>query len=132
MKDGSRFGSLFWEGTGVAYETPREGFLVKDGNVDAFLQSTLAKYGLNEQESAEFRAFWVPRMTGAPYYRVSFLTDAWSKAAPLLVTPKPATSIRLFMDWRKLGAPVSVQEPTITTPLRKGFTLVEWGGTLWK
>jgi hypothetical protein len=100
--------------------------------VDAFLQSTLAKYGLNEQESAEFRAFWVPRMTGAPYYRVSFLTDAWSKAAPLLVTPKPATSIRLFMDWRKLGAPVSVQEPTITTPLRKGFTLVEWGGTLWK
>lgn len=132
MKDGSQFGSLFWEGTGVAYETPREGFLVKDGNVDLFLQSTLAKYGLNEQESAEFRAFWVPRMTGAPYYRVSFLTDAWNKAAPLLVTPKPTTSIRLFMDWRKLSAPVSIQEPTIITPLRKGFTLVEWGGTLWK
>ena len=130
--DGQEYGSLFWEGIGVNYQAPAEGFLVKDGEVDAFLTRILAQYGLNERESAEFREFWVPRMTGAPYYRVSFLTDAWSQAAPLQVTPKPDTSIRLFMDWHKLNAPIQITEPKIVTPVRQGFTLVEWGGILWK
>jgi hypothetical protein len=130
MKDGSTFGSLFWEGTGVGYEKPTEGFVVKDGNVDAFLTKTLAKYGLNAQEAKEFKDFWVPKMVGAPYYRVSFLTSAWSKAAPLGVTPRPDTNIRIFMDWQKLSSPISIKEPTIVTPVRSGFTLVEWGGLL--
>lgn len=130
--DGQKYGSLFWEGTGVEYARPTEGFVVKDGEVDAFLKTTLAKYGLNEKESAEFREFWVPKMTGAPYYRASFLTSVWSKAAPLSVIPRPQTQIRLFMDWQKLSAPISLPEPKIQTPERVGFTLVEWGGLLMK
>jgi hypothetical protein len=132
MKDGSRYGSLFWEGIGVGYEAPKDGFIVKDGEVDQFLKRTLAKYGLNEKESQEFREFWVPHMTGSPYYRVSFLTTEWSKAAPLYVSPAPQTQIRIFMDWRPLGGPINLPEPKIETPKRQGFTLVEWGGTLWK
>lgn len=132
MSDGSKVGSLFWEGLGVSYQMPNEGFIVKDGEVDSFLKKTLAKYGLNETESREFRDFWAPKMIGAAYYRVAFLTDAWDKAAPLNVTPRPKTSIRLFMDWRKLAEPISIPEPKIITPTRDGFTLVEWGGTLYK
>ncbi len=132
MKDGSTYGSLFWEGTGVNYARPTEGFIVKDGSVDTFLTDVLKRYGLNEQESKEFREFWTPLMTGAPYYRVSFLTSAWSAAAPLSVSPRPQTNIRIFMDWQKLSAPISLKEPTIATPPRQGFTLVEWGGLLWK
>ncbi|MFA6429872.1 MAG: hypothetical protein WCV84_05250 [Patescibacteria group bacterium] len=132
MPDGKTYGSLFWEGVGVNFKTPAEGFIVKDGEADAFLTKTLAKYGFNETESREFREFWVPLMTGAPYYRVHFLTDTWTAAAPLSVTPAPDTQIRLFMDWQKIEKPVAITEPTTTTPERKGFTLVEWGGTLVK
>jgi hypothetical protein len=132
MKDGSTHGSLFWEGTGVNYPAPTTGFVVKEGNVESFLVSTLAKYGLNAQEIKEFNEFWVPKMVGAPYYRVSFLTNEWSQAAPLNVSPSPNTRIRLFMDWQKLNAPISLPQPTITTPTRNGFTLVEWGGLLQK
>jgi hypothetical protein len=132
MRDGTTYDSLYWEGTGVGYQTPTEGFVIKDGNVDAKLKAILARYGLNGTESREFRGFWVPKMTGAPYYRVSFLTSEWSKAAPLLVSPAPATSIRIFMDWQKLNAPLSIPEPKIQTPVRNGFTLVEWGGLLRK
>ncbi len=124
--------SLFWEGTGVSYSVPTTGFIVKQADVESFLKTTLAKYGMNEQEAKEFMEFWVPLMTGSPYYRISFLTDDWSKAAPLSVSPRPRTSIRLFMDWEKLAAPISLSEPTITTPTRNGFTLVEWGGLLRK
>lgn len=130
--DGKTYGSLYWEGTGVGYVAPREGFVVKDGEQESFLKSTLAKYGLNQKESQEFMDFWLPLMTGSPYYRVSFLTDTWSKAAPLNVWPKPDTNIRIFMDWQKLSAPIKIAEPKIVTPTRTGFTLVEWGGLLYR
>lgn len=132
MPDGSKYGSLFWEGTGVGYETPTEGWLVKDGEQETFLKETLAKLGLNETESKEFMEFWLPLMQDAPYYRVSFIISEWSKAAPLYVSPKPATQIRIFMDWDKRSSPISIQAPQIETPKREGFTLVEWGGLLRK
>ncbi len=128
--DGRVHDSLFWEGTGVTYDLPREGFILKDGEVDARLQELLVRYGLNQKESQDFRDFWVPRMTGAPYYRVTFLTDVWSKAVPLAVSPRPTTSIRLFMDWQRLHTPIDLPEPIVQTPRRDGFTLVEWGGLL--
>lgn len=131
-RDGRTYGSLYWEGTGVGYGTPEDGWVVKDGEVSSFLASTLPRYGLNEQETKDFMEFWVSEMVGAPYYRVSFLTTEWSKAAPLGVTPRPTTAIRIFMDWKPLAAPITIAAPTITAPAREGFTLVEWGGTLWK
>lgn len=132
--DGKTYGSLYWEGTGVGYQSPTTGFVVSSQSVTTTLASLLTKYGLNQKESFEFMEFWLPRFaeTKAPYFRVSFLTDQWSKAAPLAVSPKPKTSIRIFMDWQPLSAPISITEPRIITPKRNGFTLVEWGGTLYK
>jgi hypothetical protein len=126
------YGSLYWEGTGVGYVSPKDGFVIKDGQQQAFLSAILLKYGLNKKEASEFMDFWLPKMTGAPYYRVSFLTNTWSAAAPLYVNPKPDTSIRIFMDWQKLSAPIKITPPQIITPVRNGFTLVEWGGLLYK
>lgn len=131
MKDtGAKVGSLFWEGLGVNYSVPKDGFIVKDGQVESFLKDTLTRYGLNTQERKDFMDFWVPLMTGAPYYRISFLTSDWSKQVPLNVSPAPQTNIRLFMDWQRLAGPIELPQPTITTPSRNGFTLVEWGGLL--
>ncbi|MFH0927975.1 MAG: hypothetical protein V1821_00710 [bacterium] len=129
-KSGATYGSLYWDGVGVGYETPKTGFIVKDGEVEKFFDVTLPRYGLNQKEAREFKDFWLPVVTGAPYYRVSFLTEEWSKAVPLNVSPRPQTQIRILMDWKKLGAPVSIPEPNIVTPKREGFTLVEWGGLL--
>jgi hypothetical protein len=130
--DGKTYGSLYWEGTGVSYQPPTTGFVVAKEQVSSFLTSTLPKYGLNAKESSDFMEFWVPRMTNSAYYQISFLTDDWSKAAPLSVLPRPDTSIRIFMDLKPLSAPISIVEPTIVTPIRNGFTLVEWGGLLLK
>lgn len=130
--DGKVYGSLYWEGTGVGYQPPKTGFVVKDGEVSSFLAKTLPKYGLNQNETKEFMDFWVPRMVGAPYYQISFLTSEWSKVAPLNVTPRPQTNIRIFMDWKPLSRSKSIKAPSIVTPVRNGFTLVEWGGLLYK
>lgn len=126
------YDSLYWEGTGVTYQAPKTGFVVKGSEISTFLSSTLPKYGLNSKETKDFMDFWVPKMEHVSYARISFLTDTWSNAVPLNVTPRPQTNIRIFMDWKPLSAPISLKAPTIITPARDGFTLVEWGGLLYK
>ncbi len=123
---------LFWEGRGsTIYEQPKKGFVVAKEDVPVFLEGTLAKYGLNTKEVADFKEFWVPRMQSAPYYFISFLGNREMDAlAPLSVTPKPDTVIRVLMDYRPLEKPIPARPYAIRTPERKGFTVVEWGGVL--
>ncbi len=130
--DGKTYGSLFWEGIGAGYARPEQGWVIKDGEQENFLAEILPKYGLNTREAQEFMDFWLSEMQGAKYYRISFLTDLWDSAAPLYVTPAPDTNIRIFMDWQKIDAPRQISPPDVVTPERKGFTLVEWGGVLYK
>lgn len=132
MADGNTYGSLFWEGYGATYKTPTTGFIVKGNEVESFLQKTLAQYGLNVQESKDFMDFWVPIMKPYNTMRISFVTDEWSKNVPLSVSPEPQTSIRIFMDWSPVSSDATIKAPTITTPSRDGYTLVEWGGLLRK
>lgn len=129
--DGKTYGSLYWEGTGITYQAPHTGWILKGSEVSAFLDRVLPQYGLNTQEAKDFKEFWLPQMQKHDIMRVSFLTEDWSKAAPLSVNPRPKTSIRIFMDWQPVSGPVEIQAPIIKTPIRDGFTLVEWGGTLY-
>lgn len=129
--DGQTYPYLFWEGRGGIYETPKAGFLVAQQDVHTFLVDSLAKLGLNAQETADFIEFWEPRMQGSPYYRVSFMgRPVMDMLAPLTVTPKPDTIIRILMDYEPLAAPVDIPPQTLRAPAREGFTVVEWGGVI--
>ncbi len=131
LKDGTKHSYLFWEGRGGLYETPKRGFMVEGKDVHGFLVKKLSALGLNAQERADFIEFWEPRMTGSPYYFVTFLgNNAMDALAPMDVTPKPDTVIRVLMDFSPLEKPISVEGFSIRTPKREGFTLVEWGGVL--
>ena len=50
--------------------------------------------------------------------------------APLAVQPQPNTIIRVFMDFQGLDNYRQVEPLVITTPVRQGFTVVEWGGAI--
>ena len=131
MASGKNYPYLFWEGRGGIYQTPTMGFVVRQGEVHGFLIQKLAELGLNQNESADFIEFWEPRMQGAPYYFVSFFGNRlMDEIAPLTITPKPDTVIRILMDFQPLQKPIKVQGYPIKTPVRQGFTVVEWGGVL--
>lgn len=122
---------LFWEGRGGIYESPNRGFLVRRNDVHAFLVQSLAKLGLNGKETADFIDFWEPRMQGSPYYVIGFYgTQVMNGLAPLTVTPKPDTVIRILMDFRPLNHPVQIKPQTLSAIPRQGFTVIEWGGVL--
>jgi hypothetical protein len=131
LLDNKPYPYLFWEGRGGLYEKPKQGFVVKKAEVYSFLQQKLAELGLNTQESVDFLEFWYPRMQAKPYYFISFLgNQVMDKLAPLNITPKPDTVIRVLMDYTPLDQPIEVEGFKIKTPERKGFTVVEWGGVI--
>lgn len=129
--DGRTYPYLFWEGITNGYAAPKEGFVVERHNIEKVLGEKLTLLGLNAQERRDFLDYWVPKMQAKPYTFITFLDQSYFETlAPLTVSPKPDTVIRVFMDYRGLDAPIDVTPLTIRTPKRKGFTVVEWGGAL--
>jgi hypothetical protein len=85
--------------------------------------------GLNAQESADFIEYWQQKLPQSPYIRLTWLdTSDMDQLAPLTVLPKPDTSIRIFLDFAPLDNPISLIPQKLSAPVRRGFTLVEWGG----
>jgi len=128
--DGKKYPYLFWEGFSSVHPMREEGFLVAQKGVDGFFKEILSKLGLNEGEIGDFLRAWMPRFKESPYYFITFYPQQTiDQLAPLRVTPKPDTVIRVLMDYRPLQKPEDVKEPQFTSPpVRKGFTVIEWGG----
>lgn len=127
---GREFYCLFWEGTSRAEYDLSSGFVVPGEDTAEFLEQTLEQLGLNQREADEFIIYWLPQMEGNPYNLITFQTRAYTDAAALEVDPQPDTVIRVFMAWKPLEQPVEVEQQVLEpAPERKGFTLVEWGGT---
>jgi hypothetical protein len=127
---GKQFGSLFWEGQGNgAYPDITSGTVVARSNAIATMTDQLKQQGLQGREISDFISFWEPNLPNTPYIRLSWLSARQlNELAPLAVTPKPDTTIRVFLDFEGLQKPVSMPAQTFKTPKRNGFTVVEWGG----
>lgn len=124
--------SLFWEGTGWGvYPAVTSGTVVESSQVAATISSQMKSIGLNDKEIADFNEFWLPKMPATPYTRLTWLTtEQMDTLAPLAVSPKPDTSIRVFLDFEGLNSKISIIPQILPHYERKGFTLVEWGGLL--
>lgn len=133
LADNKNYPYLFWEGFAADFVTPEEGFVVSKEEVASFFDEKLAYQGLNEQEIADFKEFWVPLLSEKPYYFITFIDqDTFDQYAPLTIEPKPDTTIRVFFDYKGLDAPISVPTQTLKKGVREGFTATEWGGRLYR
>ena len=129
LADNSTHYYLFWEGTANPEWTYEKGFVIKGSETEAFLKETLAKMGLTPREYNDFITYWVPQMQENPYNLISFSGEEYSEIAKLKVDPKPDSVLRVHMMWKALEKPVDIEPQEIKGFERKGFTLVEWGGT---
>lgn len=127
--DQKEYSYLYWEGTSNAKYDMSTGFVVKGSDTAKFLQEKLAYMGLTPKEYNEFIVYWLPRMQNNPYNLIAFQGSAYTDNAKLNITPKPDSVLRIFMAYRPLKKPVTLPEQTLPTFERKGFAVVEWGGT---
>lgn len=130
--DGKIYPYLFWEGIGNGiYPTINKGFVVKRENIENTLKSHLAMQGLTQKEANDFMDFWLLKMPKTPYIRLTWLsTQEVNEMAPLVIWPKPETTMRIFLDFEGLEKNISLPSQSLTAIPRKGFTVVEWGGIL--
>ena len=127
---GKSYESLFWEGQGYGdYPVVRSGTVVKRADAAKTMRRQLAQQGLNGKEISDFMDFWTPKIPQRSYIRLTwFGTDEMNRLAPLSVTPTPQTTIRVFLDMSGQDRPFSLPAQQLHPTIRKGFTVVEWGG----
>lgn len=135
VKDNRYYKYLFWDG---AYSFPKEhyqfksGFYVKNEDYVSFLQRELAIIGLNENEINDFIVFWLPVMNHHQNSFVHFrINDDIDGSSVLVTKPEAETIIRVFMEFSgidDLDSAPQLPQQILPTFVRKGFTLVEWGG----
>ncbi|MBL4695071.1 hypothetical protein JKY72_06930 [Candidatus Gracilibacteria bacterium] len=130
--DGQTYPYLYWEGEKDGGIDPRAGFSVHRDDVEKFLDDSLTKLGLNQQEEDDFTEFWLPRMLkeDKDYFSISFVgTRDFNEIAPMSIEPSPDSLIRIFMYYHPTDRKIQIQAQTLRSIPRDGFTVIEWGGT---
>lgn len=125
---GAEYSYLFWEGENKTDYDFSTGFCVAGADTADFLRETLAEIGLTPKEYNEFIVYWLPKMQENPYNLISFQSERYTDTAKLDIDPEPDSVLRVFMAWKPLSKPQTIEPQTFTPFARDGFTVVEWGG----
>ena len=120
---------LFYECDSYFNQETNEGFIVDENNAETFLKEKLKFLGLNDKEKTDFITFWLPVLLKNKLSLCSFQSKEFFEHIPMNVSPKPDTLIRIFLTIKKIDAPIEVKEQKLERHERKGFTVVEWGGS---
>lgn len=133
-ENGKEYYALYWEGNNEESFHVNEGFVVAGEHTAEFLETSLDLLGLNRREANEFIVFWLPILENNPYNLIHFSTKEYEDMAKLIVTPAPETMIRVMMVYKPLQKPIEIKLQNLSNMKkeRKGFTVVEWGGSLLK
>lgn len=129
-KDDRELYGLYYESLPkTEFKVENEGFIVKKEDSAKFLEEKLKTLGLNEKEAEEFIVYWLPKMNEKKYNYVRFASgEEIENNMKLSISPKPDTTIRIWMVLKPLDEKIEVTEQKINPVKRSGFTAVEWGG----
>lgn len=133
-EQGRSYRYLFWEGVADDAWRLENGSFVKAEDARAFLEQSLSRLGLNELEQNDFISYWLPKLQANEESFVHFAAEQYTDRARLTVSPQPDSVLRVQM--LMIGVDSSNRRQLSALPkqqlqgfARKGFTLVEWGGT---
>lgn len=131
--NGRNYYGLYWEGKNNFSSNFKDGFVVNKKDLVPFLEEKLFILGLSEREANEFIVYWLPKLQENDYNLIRFESiNSINKQMPLEINPEPDTIIRVMMKYKPLNKKIKIKEQELTTPIREGFTVVEWGGTISK
>jgi hypothetical protein len=127
------YASLFWDGTQVfpqEHYNHKDGFVVAKKDLTSFLIQKLEFIGLNNNETNEFVQYWLPILEKNETNFIHFLVNTdYNTISRNNIEPKPETELRIFMEFYAVDKTFKIPEQNLLKTKRKGFTLVEWGGS---
>ena len=124
--------SLYYESLNkVNFNVMDDGFVVSEEEIIPFLENKLEILGLNSRESEEFIIYWLPILKKNKYNYIRFATiEEIDENMGLSIEPKPDSVIRILMTFKGLDEKINVKEQVLTPVKRKGYSVIEWGGTI--
>ncbi len=128
-KEGNEYYCLYWEADINIKPDFSKGFCIRGIDTADFLKDKLLSIGLTQREANEFIIYWLPIMQNNEYNVISFQTDNYEQAARLLVEPKPESVLRVYMAFYESDKYIELEPQSFKPFTRKGFTVVEWGGS---
>lgn len=130
-KNNKKYYALYWESSNNKKNSIKnDGFIVKGEDSATFLEEKLKVLGLNYKESNEFIMYWLPKLEENKYNYIRFQTmNEINNNMGMIINPKPDTLIRVRMEYKGLNKKIKIKEQTLKSISRKGYTVVEWGGT---
>ena len=129
IADNREYSYLYWEGVSNSKWDMSKGFVVKGNETEKFLQEKLEYLGLTPKEYNEFIVYWLPVMKDNKYNLITFAGEDYENIAKLKITPKPDSILRIMMVFKPLNSAIKIEEQKLSPFIRKGFSVVEWGGT---
>ena len=130
--DGKSYYALYWDEVKVHPVDFSTGFYVTKENAISFLEEKLTYIGLSDRERNEFIMYWLPILEKNGQSLVYFeLTEERESYSKIHITPEPDSLLRLVIHIKKVDHKVNIKEEKLTRFNRKGFTAVEWGGTMY-
>ena len=121
---------LFWEADSYISQNFDKGFIVKAEDSETFLEEKLKLLGLNDKESCDFITYWLPVLKRNKISLCSFQNEEFFKNIEMKIEPKPDSILRIFLSIKKIDKMIDIEEQKLEKFERKGFTVVEWGGSL--
>lgn len=131
ISNGTNYDYLYYEAEipDENIQKPKDGFVVEKKNVETLLGNILPSLGLNKKETDQFKDYWVKVLPESPYYFVGVVAQKnIDTIAPLSISPRPQTVIRITLYFEALDKKLEIKNPLILPVKRQGFTVVEWGG----
>ncbi len=125
---------LFWEAKmNLSADPNYNKLVVGKENVEKTINDILEKFGLKDNEIADFVTYWVPEILNSDKENIhlQFLfNEECSSFAHLNIEPSPKEIGRIYMLWSPTDEnannyPLAFNIPSLT---RSGFTVIEWGG----
>ena len=118
-ENGNEYSYLFWEGeNNIDYDFSK-GFCVAGADTADFLREKLAEIGLTPREVQRIYRVLAAEMQDNPYNLISFQSEAYTDAAKLDIDPTPDSVLRVFMAWKPLGRPQTIEPQTFTPFARR-------------
>lgn len=112
-------------------EKPKTGFVVKFVDLPVLFGDILPKLGLSPKQTLDFKTYWEKNLPYSPYYFVGVMSEKnIDDFEPLIISPKPATIIRVRLYFEAIKQDLKIRKPEILTPQKRGFSVVEWGGMI--
>ena len=126
---GKEYSYIYWASDSEPAYDWSEGYIVAGSDTREFLLKILPQMGLIPEEDNEFIEYWQPLMQNNKYNLITFQNECYTDLAELKISPKPDSVLRVFMAYRAIEHPYPIKAPEIKPFERKGFTVVEWGGS---